>query len=77
MIPHAPTPDWAKRCVDRIVKTDDPDMLDALMELLAAVAPTEDEEKYKSEVAWAAIDHAFTMSEHCRRSCRQHLGVAV
>jgi hypothetical protein len=62
--------------MDRIMKTDDPDMLDALLELLAVVAPTEEEEKYKHEMAWAAIDHGYKRTDDCRKSGRRYLGVA-
>jgi hypothetical protein len=76
MMPHTPTPDWAISCMERIMKSDDPDQLDALLELLAAIAPTEGEEKYKHEIAWAAIDHGYKRTEHCRKSGRRYLGVA-
>lgn len=76
MVPHSLTPDWAVSCVKRIIKTDDPDQLDALLELLAGIAPTEEEEKYKYDVAWAAIDFAYQGTADCHISCRQYLGVA-
>lgn len=76
MIPHTPTPDWAIHCVERIKKTYDPDAVDAVMELLAATAPTEDQDKYKYELAWVAIDHAYKATEDCRKSARRYLGVA-
>lgn len=74
---HLPTPEWAEVCIDRIVKNDDPDQLDALLELLAAIAPTKKEEKYKNEIAWAAIDYGYKKTDDCRKSCRKYLGVAA
>ena len=71
-----PTPEWAESCVDRIVTSGNSDQVDALMELLAAIAPTQKEEKYKHEIAWAAIEYAFKQTEHCRKACRKHLGAA-
>jgi hypothetical protein len=77
MIPHAPTPDWAKSRIDLIVPRDDPKALDALLELLAAIAPTQDEEKYKHEIAWAAIAHGYKKTQDCYEACQRYLGVAV
>jgi len=77
MIPQSPTSDWAKSRIDVIVPRDDPEALDALLELLAAVAPTQEEEKYKHELAWAAIDHGYKRTKDCCDSCRRYLGIAV
>jgi hypothetical protein len=78
MVPQNPTPAWAEQCVDRIIKGYDADQIDAFMSLLAAIAPTEDEEKYKHEIAWTAISHAYKQTDDCLESCRRRvLGVAV
>jgi len=78
MIPQNPSPAWAEECIDRIIKGHDPDQIDALMGLLAVVSPTETEEKYKHEIAWAAISHAYKHTDDFYESCRRHvLGVAV
>jgi hypothetical protein len=76
MMPHSPTPDWARSRIDLIVPSDDPRALDALLELLAAIAPTVEEEKYKNELACAAIDHGYKRTEDCRLSGRRYLGMA-
>lgn len=76
MSSHLPSPEWAESCIDRIIKSDDPDQLDALLELLAAIAPTFNEEKYKHDLAWAAIDYGYRQTDDCRKSCRRYLGVA-
>lgn len=77
MVPHTPTPAWIESCMDRITKGYDPDALDALLDLLATIAPTEDEEKYKHELAWIAIQHGYRQTEDCSKSCYRYLGVAV
>lgn len=77
MVPHTPTPEWAIYCMNRITKGYDPDSLDALLDLLAAIAPTIDEEKYKHAVAWAAIRHGYKQTEDCDKSCLRYLGIAV
>ena len=77
MLPHAPTPEWAVSCMDRILKYDDADLLDAVLELLATVASDKDADKFKYEAAWAAIDYGFTKTEGLRPAARRYLGVAV
>lgn len=75
--PQSLSPDWAITCVDRIIKDDDPDQLDALLELLAGVAPTEEQDKYKHEAAWAAIEHGYKQTRDLPRAARAYLGIAV
>ena len=77
MIPHSPTPDWGKSQFDKIVKCDDPEALQALLELLAVIAPTEQEEKYKYEIAWAVIQHGYRRTADCDKSCRRYLGIVA
>lgn len=78
MTPHAPSPDWARQRIDTILNdTDDPEVLDALLELLAALAPTEDQDKFKHEAAWAAIERGYFRTEDARLAARRYLGVAV
>lgn len=77
MKPHSLSPDWAISCFDRIVKDHDPDAVDALMELLAGIAPTEEQDKYKCDAAWAAIYHGYKQSGDLTRAAREYLGVAV
>lgn len=77
MNPHAPTPEWAIASVDRITASGDPDQLDALLMLLAGIAPTEEQDRYKCDAAWAAIEYGYTKTQDCANACRRYLGVAV
>lgn len=77
MASHIPTPEWAESQIDRIRNGDPEEQLDAVLQLLSAVAPTLKEQKYKHEIAWVAIDYGYKYTEDCRRSCRRYLGVAV
>lgn len=76
LAPHHPTPEWAVACLDRILKTDDPDALDALLVLLVGLAPTEEEERFKHDAAWAAIEYGYRKTGDCDESCRKYVGLA-
>lgn len=76
-IPHSPTPDWATEKIRTLINSnDDPEVLIAVLELLAAVAPTRDQDKFKYEAAWAAIDEGYTRTEACRQSSRRYFSAA-
>lgn len=77
MIPLHPTPEWAVSCIDRIAKYDDPDLLDAVLELLATVSSDKESDKFKYEAAWAAIDYGFTKTAGVRKAAQVYLGIAV
>jgi hypothetical protein len=78
MIPQSPTPERAIHCMSRILKYDDPDVVDAVMELLASVAASKEGDKFRYEAAWAAIDYAFTKHPVAlRKASTDYLGVAV
>lgn len=77
MASQIPTPEWAESKIDQIRNGNPEEQLDAVLELLAVVAPTLKEQKYKHEIAWAAIDYGYKQTEDCRKSCRRYLGVAV
>jgi hypothetical protein len=78
MIPQSPTPERAVHCMKRILKYDDQDVLDAVMELLGTVAANQESDKFKHEAAWAAIDYAFTQNAVAvRKASRDYLGIAV
>lgn len=81
MIPQYPSPEWALDRFNRIVKSGDPDSIDALIELLAGLAPDRDIDRpdeykrYKYDAAWAAIYYGFTKTTHCESACREYLGI--
>lgn len=77
MASQFPSPEWAESQIDRIRYGNPEEQLDAALQLLAAVAPTVKEQKYKHEIAWAAIDYGYKHTEECRRACRRYLGIAV
>lgn len=86
MIPHKPTPDWAVSCMKRITKFDDPEVLQAALELVTALGGLhleEDERIHpmsvgvRADAAQAAVDFGYRKTEHCDQSCREYLGIAV
>lgn len=77
MASHFPTPEWAESQIEMIRNGSPEEQIDAVLALLVAVAPTLKEQKYKHEIAWAAIHYGYKHTEDCRRSCRRYLGVAV
>lgn len=83
-IPHSPTPEWAVSCMERIVKLDDPDVLDAVLDLLVGVSGLNDKERLqpahlaiRDDAAMAAIDFGYRRTETCERHCHEDLGIAV
>lgn len=78
MIPQSPTPDWAVTKFRQVINDiDDPETLDAALELLAALAPTKEQDKFKYEAAWAAIDFGYCRTTDLHKSAQRYLGVAV
>lgn len=78
MTPQTLTPDWAVSKVKRILAdADEPEVVDAIIELLAAVAPTQEQDKFKYEAAWAAIEYGYTQTADVHIAARRYLGVAV
>lgn len=72
-----PSPERTTQLMKKIIdKYDDPELRDAAMQLVAEVAPTEDENKFKHEAAWAAIEYAYTKTTDLAVSCKRYLGVA-
>ena len=71
----APTPEWAESQMDLIINGNTEEQLNAALGLLAAVAPTLKEQKYKHELAWAAIEYGYKKTDDCRRACREFVGV--
>lgn len=77
-MPHSLTPDWARSKLRPLIEEGvDPEVFEGVLELLAAVAPTQDQDKFKHEAAWAAIDYGYCETEDCRLSSRKHFGIAV
>lgn len=78
MIPHAPTPEWAVSKMKVVTRYGDPELIEAVMELVATVAADKESDKFKNEAAWAAIDHGFSKSpDALRKAAQAHLGIAV
>lgn len=77
MLPRITNPEWATLCFDLIVPDDDPKRVDALIHLIAGLAPSEEENRQKSEVAWALIEYGFRKLPECGIAARKHLGVPV
>lgn len=84
MCPHKPTPDWAISCMERITKFDDPDLLDAVLDLVVGIAGLNDQERglpahvaVRDDAARAAIEFGYRKTADCDRSCDQYLGIAV
>jgi len=74
MTSHPLTPDCAVSCMKRIIKYDDPDLLDAALELIAGVSDFTGE---KGDCAQAALDYGYRQTEDCERHCQEYLGIAV
>lgn len=78
MVPQSPTPDWAVEKFRKVIDDiDDPEVLDAALELLAALAPTKEQDKFKHEAAWAAITDGYSRTADVRVAAERYLGIAV
>lgn len=75
-VPHSPTPDWAVSKMRTLIENADPEVLEVALELIAGVCPTEDQDKFKHEAAWAAIDIGYHHIDDCRRSARRYFSAA-
>lgn len=76
-IPRSPTPGWAEEKIRTLLENnDEPEVLEAVLELLAAIAPTKEQDKFKHEAAWAAIDLGYCRTEDCRASSRRYFSAA-
>lgn len=56
---------------------EDPEVIDAIIGLLAALTPTEEQDKFKHEAAWAAIVHGYKKTRDVHDAARRYLGIAV
>lgn len=74
MSPHLLTPERAESCMKRITKYDDPDVLDAALELIAG---TSDFSGNKGDCARAALDYGYRQTEDCAKHCEEYLGIPV
>ena len=86
MSPHSPTPDWAQSCMRRITKFDDPDLLDAVLDLVVGLSGlnVSDQERasfehlaLRTDAAQAALDFGYRQTGHCQRGEEEYLGIAV
>ena len=74
-VPRIPTTEWAVACFERIYKDDDPEQLDALLELLGGLCPTLEEAKHKHDVTWDVIEYGYRKTPDCDLAARRYLGV--
>lgn len=76
-IPRSPTPDWAVSKIKTLIDNcDEPEALESVLEVLAAVCATADQDKFKHEAAWAAIDEGYHYLEDCKQSARRYFSAA-
>lgn len=75
-IPRSPTPDWAVNKIKTLRDNCEPEGFEAALELVAAVCPTVDQDKFKYEAAWAAIDEGYHYLEDCKHSARRYFSAA-
>lgn len=74
-LPQIPTSEWAIACFDRIYTGGNPDQLDAILELLGGLLPTQEESKHKHEVTWDVIDYAYGKTSDREEAARRYLGL--
>ena len=84
MQPQSLTPDRAVSLMRIITKFDDPELLDAALELLAGVSGLGDKERrdpkhvaLRDDAARAALDFGYRQTLDCDRHCEEYLGIAV
>lgn len=86
MLPLKPTPDWAISCMKRITKFEDPEVLQAALELVTVLGGLNVDEDgradpvsvgIRADAAQAAVDFGYRKTEHCDQGCREYLGIAV
>lgn len=86
MLPHKPTPDWAVSLMKRITKFDDPEVLQAALELVTVLGGLnlQEEERVnpvsvgvRADAAQAAVDFGYRKTEHCDQCCKEYLDIAV
>jgi len=82
--PTHPTPDWAVSCMKRIMKFDDPDLLDATLDLVVGLTGLNDVDRgepshvaVRDDAARAAVHFGYRQTEDCYRHCEEDLGIAV
>lgn len=79
-----PTPEWAIARIEIVTKFDDPEVLEAALELLVALTGLNDRDRHlpdhvanRDDAARAAIDFAYRRTPTCGRHCEEDLGIAV
>lgn len=70
--------------MERITKFDDPDLLDAVLELVVGVTGLNDRERerpariaVRDDAARAAIEFGYRKTADCDKHCDEYLGIAV
>lgn len=76
-VPKIPTTDWAVSCFERIYQSDNPEQLDAFLELLGGLAPTLAEAKHKHEIFIDLIEYAYKKTGDCEQAARRYIGMAL
>lgn len=74
MKPHSLSHDWAVSRMRTILKYNDPEVLDAVLELLSGVGDFAGE---KGDCLQAALDFGYRQTEDCEKHCQEYLGIAV
>ena len=84
MTPQSLTPDRAISLMRIIIKFDDPELLDAALELLTGVSGLDDKERrdpehiaLRDDAARAALDFGYRQTLDCEQRCVEYLGIAV
>jgi hypothetical protein len=84
LVLHNPTPDWAESCMKRIMKFDDPDVLDAAIEIVVGLTGLNDPKRadasriaLRDDAARAAVHFGYRQTQECYRHCEEDLGIAV
>lgn len=70
--------------MERILKFDDPEVLDAVLDLLIGVSGLNDKERsvpshiaIREDSVRAAVEFGYRKTEDCEHHCLEYLGIAV
>lgn len=84
MTPLSPTPDWAVSRFEIVAKFDDPEVLQAALELLVVLTGLNDKDRHlpdhvaiRDDATRAAIDFGYRRTPICANHCEEDLGIAV
>lgn len=84
MAPQSLTPDRAISLMRIANKYDDPELLDAVLELVTGSSGLNDKERcdprhvaQRHDFARAALDFGYRQTTDCNQHCEEYLGIAV